>query len=128
MFEDYLNVEELICNAFVLAFKELNLRELNNVDLLKYIELIKDYYQMHLGHEVLIDQETVEFLKVPEHYHISGEFNSDYQIPVSDYLKLLLEHTNKEFVVYLQEKYLQKDNITSVNFSYVLKNDKENID
>lgn len=128
MFEDYLNVEELICNAFVLAFKELNLRELNNVDLLKYIELIKNYYQMHLGHEVLIDQETVEFLKVPEHYHISGEFNSDYQIPVSDYLKLLLEHTNKEFVVYLQEKYLQKDNITSVNFSYVLKNDKENID
>lgn len=128
MFEDYLNVEELICNAFVLAFKELNLRELNNVDLLKYIELIKDYYQMHLGHEVTIDQETIEFLKVPEHYHISGDFNSDYQISVSDYLKPLLEHTNKEFIVYLQEKYLQKDNITYVNFSYVLRNNKEHVD
>ncbi len=125
MITDVLNIEQLICNTFILAIKNLNIYELNNVDFLKYLELIKDYYYKHLGQIVTIDQITIDFFKTPIYYQVNEKFDIEWKMEVSDFLKPLFESVNAEFVEYLKEKYIT-DKIIDVDFSYRLKSDDKN--
>lgn len=114
MIDDIVSIERLILFALLEANKlgyGTSKNPIDNIDILKYLELFKDKYLQEIGQLCHIDIELVCFLKTPLTFSLSSKKNRDFKNDLylnRPLFKTIFDSIKEEYTLYLKDKYKVK--------------------